>query len=693
MKNLITALVFITSTLQAYSQCLTDYYHQKAKETFPGIEAEELRFNGSVMQLGNTKRATKYIIPVVFHVIHTNGPENISKAQIEDQIRILNQDFSLTNPNKSAIRSVFTGLAADAEIEFRLAQIDPSGKCTDGINRVFSPLHVEARDNVKGISGARWDYRKYLNIWTVSSIDNGGGTGMTLGYAYLPSAVAQGLGNMDGIVMRADYVGTIGTGSVDGAGRTLTHEIGHYLGLLHTFEGGCAGTGSGAGDFCADTPPVAGTFTNANCPANGNSCNESPNVIDQWENYMDYSRGSCQSMFSINQKSRMHAVITGYSFRTNLVSAANLLATGVQKSNTAPIAFFSSNVRIACTGDPVYYYDASCKAQVVSRQWTFTGANISSTNKDTPVVIYNTPGKYKVTLVVTNAQGSNMLEVDNYIEVRPRVALDKPAIIQGFSSPLWNVGTGWTVLDPGTPKFTRDTTTGFRGNTSLVAPISSTVPSGQRFQLVTPPVDMRPLKGKSPKISMMLGYLRQNTSSSEEIRLYYSRGCNYGWNQFLYRNASFMSYSSTQFASGFKPSDPSHWKMLSFGLSTFENDSNISFMIEVASGSGNAVYIDEINISDYSTDLGRTQTVKTQGIYPNPADNILNISFQTESNDNEIWLEDLQGKRVALILKDREQSGEINVTYSKDPALGSGIYILKLRSGEQLINKKVIFAN
>ena len=284
MKKLILAIVLIQSTLSVYSQCLTDHYHKVAKAKDPIIEAAEKAFNESVVQVGNNKRATKYIIPVVFHVIHTNGPENISKKQIEDQIRILNEDFSFNNSNKAAIRTAFKNVTADCQIEFRLAQIDPNGNCTDGINRVYSPLHFDARDNVKAIPGARWDNKKYLNIWVVSTIqDNSGSGGTTLGYAYLPSAVAQGLSAQDGILVRSDYVGTIGTGSVSGAGRTLTHEIGHYLGLLHTFQDGCAGTGSNAGDYCADTPPVIGTFTNASCPTNGNSCNtDAPDVMDQW---------------------------------------------------------------------------------------------------------------------------------------------------------------------------------------------------------------------------------------------------------------------------------------------------------------------------------------------------------------------------------------------------------------------------
>jgi len=389
----------------------------------------------------------------------------------------------------------------------------------------------------------------------------------------------------------------------------------------------------------------------------------------------------------------MHSAISGYPFRSSLVSAANLIATGVENGNSAPIAFFSSSSRLVCTGEAVSFYDISCKAQVDSKQWTFTGANISSTNKDTAVVIYNTPGKYKVSLMVTNSLGSNTLSVEEYIEVRPRVAIDKPSVTQDFASSTWNLGTGWTVLDQGSKKFTRDTTTGYRGNNSLMAPIGSTVPEGQRFQLVTPPVDLRPLIGKNPKISLMIGYLRQNTSSSEELRFYKSTGCEYNWTQFLYRNASFISYNSSMFSPSFKPTQASHWKQITFSLSTYEADSNVSFMIEIVSGSGNPVYIDEINIGQYNTAVEGVETVTELNIYPNPAGDVLNISYQNTGNETEVWLENLEGKRICTILGSTDQTGEINIQYLKDQALSNGMYILKIRSNDQVINKKVIFAN
>jgi PKD repeat protein len=699
MNKILIILVLSLQSVHVFSQCQTDYYNNEAKKANAQILETQKAFLSNVPQVSaQSKRATKFIIPVVFHVIHTNGPENISKAQIESQIKVLNQDFSLNNPNRTAIRSVFKNIASDCEIEFRLAKIDPQGNCTDGINRVYSPLHVQARDNVKSISGARWPNNKYLNIWTVSSIKENGTTGgTTLGYAYLPYSISGGLSNLDGIVVRADYTGVVGTGSVSGAGRTLTHEIGHYLGLLHTFEGGCAGTGTG-GDYCEDTPPVEETFTNASCPSNGNSCHtETPDLIDQWENYMDYSTGTCQSMFSVNQKSIMQGVLTNsntMAFRKNMVSEANLIATGVMDGGSSPVAFFYSSARTVCVGQAVSFYDISCKAEVTSKQWTLPGASISNTNIDTPIVTYKTPGKYKVTLKVMNGSSNNTLAVDNYITVLPATAIDKPTIVQDFESPTWNIGTGWGILDAGAVKFTRDTTsTAYRGNSCIVAPITSTLTAGQRFQLVTPPLDLRSLKGKTPKISMMVAYQKKSSTSSEELRFYHSRGCeNNNWSQFLFRNAAFISYT-TAFSSTFKPTSANQWKLITFNLTSFENDSNISFMIEVVGNQGNPVYIDAINIGQYTTGISDIEKEISLNVYPNPSNGELTIDYENTSGETEVWLENIEGKRICTVLEKTAQTGEITVRYHTLNMIPDGLYILKIKSNEQIINKKVIFAN
>ena len=192
-------------------------------------------------------------IPVVIHVVHRNTHTNIgvgtniSNEQIADQLRILNEDYSKTNPefpNPASVggRNTFINYAGNPQLEFCLANIDPNGTPTSGITRTASSKNsFDADDNTDadamkwttyGIRG--WDPLKYLNIWVVN-LSNSSGGGQTLGYAYLPGLQGSNQSWKDGLVVDYQYFGTIGSASQTSDGRTATHEIGHYLGLNHTF--------------------------------------------------------------------------------------------------------------------------------------------------------------------------------------------------------------------------------------------------------------------------------------------------------------------------------------------------------------------------------------------------------------------------------------------------------------------------
>ncbi|MFA6261635.1 MAG: M43 family zinc metalloprotease [Bacteroidia bacterium] len=342
MRRFLIICLFISSfqfiQAQEIIPCATDELYREAIVRDPSLLKKEDDANALIRQQMNSllmhKSATVRYVPVVFHIIHNNGFENISQAQIMDQLRILNEDYRKiagtpgfsTNP-----------LAADVEVEFRLAQYDPSGKKHDGINRIYNPgMYQDASDAVKSLSF--WNSQKYLNIWVVSTINMIGGTGTILGYAQFPWMMGSSP-NTDGIVIRADQVGKIGFGDISQMGRTLTHEIGHWLGLYHTFQGGCVGgtsaTCASQGDLVCDTPPVsAASF---GCQTGKNSCtNDVPDSIDLIRDYMDYSDGSCMNMFTLGQKARIQGSMV---YRTGIFGTSpnfvqNLTYAGVNTDGT-----------------------------------------------------------------------------------------------------------------------------------------------------------------------------------------------------------------------------------------------------------------------------------------------------------------------------------------------------------------------
>ncbi len=241
-------------------------------------------------------------IPVVFHVVYNNSTENISDAQLNDQLQILNEDFRRQNSDADNVWSQ----AADTEFEFCLASVDPNGNSTSGITRTStSRTSFGTNDAVKfASSGGKdaWPAADYLNIWIC---DIGGGI---LGYAQFPG----GSPSTDGVVNDYRYTGSIGTATAPfNLGRTLTHEVGHYLNLRHIWgDGGC-----GVDDFVSDTP--TSDASNGGCNIGHVSCG----TTDMVQNYMDYSDDACMNLFTTGQKARMRALFDNGGARVSLLSS------------------------------------------------------------------------------------------------------------------------------------------------------------------------------------------------------------------------------------------------------------------------------------------------------------------------------------------------------------------------------------
>ena len=328
------SLFIVQLNAQQKAPCITDEHYSELVSKNPELKTFEDLSNFQIRQAQQNLRKTGTVryIPVVFHVIHKWGVENISQQQIQDAIRVLNEDFrkkSGTNGGTST-----DPLAVDMEYEFRLAQLDPNGNPTSGVNRLYSPLTDNARDNAKSLS--IWDAKKYLNVWIVNTIQNttGDPNSIVLGYAQFPFMLNTN-GSTDGVVLRADQAGVIEIGKADQAGRTLTHEIGHWVGLYHPFQGGCVGNTSAScasqGDQVCDTPPVS--TSTSGCPTNRNSCtNDIPELPDLVKNYMDYADGTCMDMYTAGQKTRADASMN--SFRSLVYSSSNLAAAGLNTDGT-----------------------------------------------------------------------------------------------------------------------------------------------------------------------------------------------------------------------------------------------------------------------------------------------------------------------------------------------------------------------
>lgn len=400
------------------SEVLDDSYEDWLQ---PLIEAQRIKNE----QEGVT--SVVYTIPVVFHVIHTGTNPgvsyNISNAQLLSQIAVLNEDFRRLNADTSNTPAVFKPSAADCEVNFCLAQTDPNGNPTTGIDRInrstmgwsappYTKTYVDATIKPATI----WNTNNYLNIWVTPDINVSGFP--VLGYATFPagsglSGLTSGFGTAtsDGVVLWYKAVGRVGLLDPSyNKGRTATHEIGHWLGLRHIWGDQTCGN-----DFCSDTPTQSGD--NFGCPnfpsLSSGSCANGPNG-DQFMNYMDYCDDICLNMFTAQQKLRIQTVLQNAPMRI-----AQRNSTACNAPAPIPVAAFTANTTSITAGDSVSFTDQSSAAPT-SWSWSFPGASPSVSSVQNPSgIVYSTAGTYPVTLIVNNANGGDTLTKSAYIVVSP----------------------------------------------------------------------------------------------------------------------------------------------------------------------------------------------------------------------------------------------------------------------------------
>lgn len=233
-------------------------------------------------------------IPVVVHILHrTNGVGDITDFKVQTQINILNQDFeAITGSNGAA--------GTNSRIRFKLATTDPQGNATSGITR--SANNNWYNDTGNYWSSLSWDPTRYLNIYTNQASG-------ALGYVpYLPQTGPAGSSSDRVVILWTAFGKNAPIGPPYNKGRTTTHEVGHFLGLFHTFDSGCGTQSSclSTGDLICDTERESSpTF---GCPGNKSSCNSS----DPIANYMDYSDDLCMDNFTPQQSNRMRCTLMNY---------------------------------------------------------------------------------------------------------------------------------------------------------------------------------------------------------------------------------------------------------------------------------------------------------------------------------------------------------------------------------------------
>lgn len=362
------------------ANCGFDILHQ-SKRIDASFIAQENSFNDAIKNRVKTESVDTVIVPVVVHII-SYMPDLISDVTVINAIKDLNDAFSKQG-------NYFTSTGAATQIRFCLAHIDPDSGVTNGITRntsfFGSYMNGEIEDHrLKNL--IQWPSTEYVNIWYIQSMEvfissvflcGGWNISKAGGYANLPPNG----GAVDGIVVTA-------------FGTMLAHEMGHYLGLYHTFEGGCKNNDCTIdGDKVCDTPPDQSTLPSPSCNNPDNSCRTDSlsgflhDTTDYISNFMDYGNTSCSNSFTQGQADRMVNAL--FTFRSDLLKpkcdypCKTIAAAYFKKSNNYPVA-----------GDSINFINASANA--TSFKWYLNDVLVS-TNINYGFRFLN-QGKYKIAL-------------------------------------------------------------------------------------------------------------------------------------------------------------------------------------------------------------------------------------------------------------------------------------------------------
>lgn len=679
--------------------CGTDLYNQQQAMLDPDFNLRKAEVNRFIQQRladgTNASRGTVYNIPVVFHIVYNDPADNISDAQIMTQLDVLNEDFRRINADTINTPGPFKPVAADVEIEFCIAQVDPNGNATNGITRTqTNATSFNTNNNVKSSAtgGADpWPSTDYLNIWIAPL---GGGL---LGYS---SGAGQAGTAVDGVVIGTEYTGRGFPNLSPGfdLGRTATHEVGHWLGLEHTWgPGGCAGD-----DGIADTPmqdsPNFGcaTFPSVSCPAGA------PNG-DMFMNYMDYSDDACFNLFTLGQTAVMRSLFDPGGPRESL-----LLNTNCQSLNVADLAIeaildpnsdqcggksraevlISNNGTNDVTSAQLnYFLDGSLLAinfwsgllePGESEIVVFPSFNVSIGTHTFFVQLENPNGLPDINDV--NDTLSSAFEALNNAGI-------KIPFFEGFESGAfppadWQIAnfdnnTGWSPA-----------TVGRDGSSSAYMNNYTYSTFGEADELLTPGLDLTPF-GKVG-LSFQVSYAKYATNSgfTDTLEVWVSGDCGKTFTRKWVKYGQELATAPATTAA-FVPSKLSEWRKEWVDLTDFTDSTYVVIKFRNITNYENNIYIDNININEiFALDVEDEISGLKVNLAPNPAKDFVNLLIDSERSGNyRMEVIDMTGK---LIRKENHQVGigsnEIQISTIELPR---GIYLVKLSSQEGEVIRKL----
>ncbi|MEZ4738049.1 MAG: M43 family zinc metalloprotease [Flavobacteriales bacterium] len=713
MKHLLLGIAACTLTLSSMAQlrCGTDIMRAQRIAEDPTFLERERQYEEEIQRLVADHaefrgRDVVVTIPIVFHILHLNGNENISNAQILDQMRILNEDFRALNADLSNVIPEFQDRIGDAMIQFALPTKDPNGNCTNGIDRNMTP---ETNVGDDGSKQNPWPRDKYLNVWVANTMRNG-----VAGYAYYPSALTGAVGSLaDGVILLNDYVGSIGT-STPGRSRALTHEIGHYLNLAHVWgnnNGEDGGTPPHMAVDCGDdgvedTPITRGWST---CPNQNQWDDCTPGVKENVQNYMEYSY--CSLMFTAGQSDRMRAALeSATGDRSSTWTEENLRAVGIaegHQAQCAPIADFYARTTTSltgsqvipytptvCTGVQVRFMDNSVGAFPTAWSWTFQDGEPATSTEQNPIVSFTSPGWKTVTLNASNDVGTGTKTNQYAVYIGGAPNYSTGAYSESFENTESLFPYFGTNYDDNNTAWNRFVGAGNSGNAC------ARLNSGERNQLdlvdpnndrdiddlISPTMDLSGLI--SAELSFYYSYSSSTTTLAnvtEVLEVSSSTDCGRTWQLrgFIDNEELINNGNNSQVP-------PAIWTQKTYTLPNSVRADNVRFRFRfTTSAFSGDLFIDDINVSGAVglEDLTREDFMT---LYPNPTNDQFTLAvYGMDRSNTELLIQDLRGATVfATILAPTGPNGV--VLNSRELGLSEGMYLIRASNENGSNTQKLI---
>jgi hypothetical protein len=647
-------------------------------------QAQTLRVEGT---------ATTFYIPVVFHIVLTNTA-TVTDAQIQAQIDRLNVDYAGLNADSTMIPTAFKPLFAKTRFQFKLAQRTPDDLPSTGITRTttthssYSMYDNSVKYTSKGGADA-WDVTRFYNVW-ITNLSDG-----ILGYATFPG---QSVTAEEGVVIH--YISLPGGQSPYDLGRTLTHETGHYLNLIHIWgdENGCTGT-----DYCDDTPNQ-GTYTSG-CPGGkvrtDNCTTTSPGIM--YENYMDYTDDACMVMFTNDQLTRMETAFSVYraSLATSngadpvamydLDASAKIINAPLQRVCTAtfsPVITLRNKGKNTLTQATIY---ASIDNGAASSVTNWTGSLV--TFAETPVTLNaltTTEGIHTLKVIVSapNNGTDEDLSNDTLTSTYQYYQAMEPPVTESFESSTFPP-KGWDIINPDN-SYTWERVVGYAktGNASVVMRNSSYAVNGQKDYLRLPTVNITSADSAFMTFQVAAAVTSDPASTSnpfDTLEVWASTDCGVTFTSLYKKWDSTLITRRTPVDGSFTPM-ANEWRKDSVNLTPYIGKGPLLLAFVNTAEYENNIYLDDINV--YSLNINTNLKAKGFMITPNPTTGNIYVQFYPNpAYVKGINIYSSTGQRVAS----RVINGAGSSIYSFDLAgFASGVYIVQVVLSDKTITQKVI---